>query len=172
MIIYFQCIISHAFICRTANACFKDAADLHADLEEYPQAIARYEQVANYSLNSPLTKYSVKEYWLRAGLCALAMGVSIFTSRKYDNVQFTLSRRQDVVTAKRNLTKYSTQDATFSSTREAKFVQALIEAVEAGDTEAYTGAVVEFDQVTKLDNWKTNILLKIKRSIGDEMGLT
>lgn len=100
------------------------------------------------------------------------MGVSIFTSRKYDNVQFTLSRRQDVVTAKRNLTKYSTQDATFSSTREAKFVQALIEAVEAGDTEAYTGAVVEFDQVTKLDNWKTNILLKIKRSIGDEMGLT
>jgi hypothetical protein len=60
------------------------AADLHADLEEYPQAIARYEQVqksnrqvADYSLTSPLTKYSVKEYWLRAGLCALALGVSI-----------------------------------------------------------------------------------------------
>jgi len=136
----------------TANACFKDAADLHADLEEYPQAIARYEQVADYSLNSPLTKYSVKEYWLRAGLCALALG--------------------DAVTARRNATKYSTQDATFSSTRESKFVLALIEAVEAGDTEAFTGAVVEFDQVTKLDNWKTNILLKIKRSIQDEMALT
>jgi alpha-soluble NSF attachment protein len=49
---------------------------------------------------------------------------------------------------------------------------ALIEAVEAGDTEAFTSAVVEFDQVTKLDNWKTNILLKIKRSIQDEMALT
>ena len=60
---------------RTANACFKDAADLHADLEEYPQAIARYEQVADGSLASPLTKYSVKEYWLRASLCALAMQV-------------------------------------------------------------------------------------------------
>jgi hypothetical protein len=60
---------------RTANACFKDAADLHAELEQYPQAIARYEQVADYSLNSPLTKYSVKEYWLKASLCALAMGV-------------------------------------------------------------------------------------------------
>ena len=60
---------------RTANACYKDAADLHADLDEYPQAIARYEQVADHSLTSALTKYSVKEYWLKAGLCALAMNV-------------------------------------------------------------------------------------------------
>ena len=170
--LFFKKYLTYTFICRTANACFKDAADLHADLEEYPQAIARYEQVADYSLNSPLTKYSVKEYWLRAGLCALALGVSIFTSRKQDIVKLTLSRRQDPVTAKRNLAKYSTQDATFESTREAKFVRALIEAVEGADSEAFTGAVVEFDQVTKLDNWKTNILLKVKRSIGDEMGLT
>jgi hypothetical protein len=60
----------------TANACYKDAADLHAQLEEYPQAIQRYEQVADQSLTSALTKYSVKEYWLRACLCALAMKVS------------------------------------------------------------------------------------------------
>jgi alpha-soluble NSF attachment protein len=68
--------------------------------------------------------------------------------------------------------KYTNQDATFPSTREAKFVNALIEAVQAGDNEAFTGAVVEFDQVTKLDNWKTNILLKIKRGIQEEPGLT
>ncbi|KAA1471538.1 TPR-like protein [Dentipellis sp. KUC8613] len=132
----------------TANACFKDAADLHADLEEYPAAIARYEQVADHSLGSALTKYSVKEYWLRALLCCLAM--------------------QDTVTAKRNLSRYGTLDTTFSSTREAKFIGALVEAVEAGDPEMYTGAVVEFDQVTKLDNWKTAILLKIKKGIQDE----
>lgn len=68
--------------CRTANACYKDAADLHADLEEYPQAIAHYELVANHSLTSALTKYSVKEYWLRASLCALALGVSRKISEK------------------------------------------------------------------------------------------
>jgi alpha-soluble NSF attachment protein len=39
--------------------------------------------------------------------------------------------------------------------------------VEAGDVEAFTGAVFEFDQIMKLDNWKTNILLTIKRSIGE-----
>ncbi|KAI0932119.1 vesicular-fusion protein S17 [Taiwanofungus camphoratus] len=136
----------------TANACYKDAADLHAELEQYPQAISRYEQVANGSLSSALTKYSVKEYWLRASLCALAMG--------------------DTVTAKRNLTKYSNLDTTFSSTREAKFVNVLVDAVEAGDQEAFTAAVFEYDQVTKLDNWKTSILLKIKRDIQEEDSLT
>ncbi|THV07731.1 vesicular-fusion protein SEC17 [Dendrothele bispora CBS 962.96] len=135
----------------TANQCYKDAADLHADLDEYGQAIARYEQVADHSLSSALTKYSVKEYWLRAGLCALAMG--------------------DSITAKRNMQRYSTQDTTFPSTREAKFVNALIEAVEAQDIEAFTGAVYEFDQITKLDNWKTSILLKVKKSIDAEPGL-
>lgn len=83
-VIFFMHIIVFANMqtCRTANACYKDAADLHADLEEYPQAIARYEQVANGSLSSALTKYSVKEYWLRASLCALAMNVSV-TVRMY-----------------------------------------------------------------------------------------
>lgn len=72
LVIGYSCIL----LLRTANACYKDAADLHAELEQYPQAISRYEQVANGSLSSALTKYSVKEYWLRASLCALAMGVS------------------------------------------------------------------------------------------------
>jgi len=79
---------------------------------------------------------------------------------------------QDTVTAKRNMQKYSSQDPGFPSTREAKFIVALIEAVEGGDQESFTGAVVEFDQVTKLDNWKTSILIKIKRSINEEGGLT
>ena len=70
------------------------------------------------------------------------------------------------------MTKYTSLDTTFSSTREAKFINVLIDAIEGGDVEAFTGAVFEFDQVTKLDKWKTNILLAIKRGIQDEPGLT
>ncbi|TDL28635.1 vesicular-fusion protein SEC17 [Rickenella mellea] len=136
----------------TANACFKDAADLHAQLEEYGPAISRYEQVAEHSLSSALTKYSVKEYWLRAGLCALA--------------------NSDTVTAKRNMSKYASLDVSFPTTREAKFINALIEAVEAGDQESFTAACVDFDKVMKLDNWKTSILLKIKKNIDEEPSLT
>jgi len=136
----------------TANACYKDAADLFAELDRFQEAIALYDKVADYSIGSALTKYSVKEYWLRSGLCALAA--------------------QDTVTARRNQQRYGTQDVTFPSTREAKFLNALVEAVEAGDQEAFTGAVVEYDQITKLDNWKTSILLKIKKGIQDEPSLT
>ncbi|KZS95995.1 vesicular-fusion protein SEC17 [Sistotremastrum niveocremeum HHB9708] len=135
----------------TANSCFKDAADLHADLDQFPQAIARYEQVADASLSSALTRYSVKEYWLRSGLCALAM--------------------RDVVTAKRNMARYGQLDTTFPSTREAKFVMALVEAIEAGDLQQFSTVVGEYDQVTKLDNWKTSILLKIKRTLDEEPDL-
>ncbi|KAF5337005.1 hypothetical protein D9611_003171 [Ephemerocybe angulata] len=136
----------------TANQCYKDAADLYADLGQYPQAIALYERVADHSLTSNLTKYSVKEYWLKALLCATAL--------------------EDIVTARRSAQKYVTQDGTFASTREYKFANAIIDAVDAGDIEAFTGAVYEFDQITKLDNWKTAILLKIKKGIQEEPGLT
>lgn len=156
---------------RTANACYKDAADLHADLDEYPQAIARYEQVADHSLTSSLTKYSVKEYWLKAGLCALAMKVRRRSSLSSQMPLLTCFLK-DTVTAKRNMDKYENQDTTFSSTREAKFLKVLLEAVEAGDQDSFTGAVVEFDQITKLDNWKTGMLLKIKRSIEEEPTFT
>ena len=94
---------------------FKESADLAAQLNNFPHAIRRYEQVrssavleakaadtcragnaelrpspatlhprpvlscpqiATTSLQSPLTRYSVKEYYLKAGLCHLCTGVS------------------------------------------------------------------------------------------------
>lgn len=135
----------------TANGCFKEAADLAATLEQYPRAIEHYERVASASLNSALTRYSVKEYYLKSGLCWLATG--------------------DVVSTKRAIENYSNADTTFSSTREAKFLFAVTDAFDSGDAETFTGAVAEYDRLTKLDNWKTGILLKIKKSIAEEPGL-
>ena len=60
----------------TANQCFQLAAEYSADIGDLGKAIELYEQVGDWSLSSPLTKYSVKEYWLRAALCSMAMGVS------------------------------------------------------------------------------------------------
>lgn len=60
---------------RTANQCYQQAAELSGDLGEYQRAMELYQIVADWSLTSALTKYSVKEYWLRAALCSIAMGV-------------------------------------------------------------------------------------------------
>jgi len=138
----------------TANACFKDVAELAALVEppDWPKAIERFEQVADASLKSPLTKYSVKEYYLKAALCHLATG--------------------DDVSMERALSHYVQMDNTFSSTREYKFLDAILQSWKQGDAEGFTNEVAQYDSLTKLDNWKTNVLLKIKRGIQTEPGLT
>lgn len=60
----------------TASGCFREAAMLATDLGRFPQAIERWEQVASMSLESNLTRYSVKDYYLNAGMCYLAIPVS------------------------------------------------------------------------------------------------
>lgn len=136
----------------TANQCFKEAADLAATLEQFPRAVSYYERVAQSSLNNPMTKYGVKEHFLKAGLWWLASG--------------------DVVSTKRAIENYQAMDNTFTGTREEKFLSAITDAYDAGDPDAFTNEVAEFDRMLKLDNWKTTILLKIKKSIAEEPGLT
>src|SRR4051812_9330456 len=50
--------------------------------------------------------------------------------------------------------------------------QSILEAVEGGDVENFTNKVAEYDHLSKLDNWKTTILLRIKKSIQEEPSLT
>jgi len=47
-------------------------ADIAALVGQYPRAIEKYEGVAKQSLNSNLTKWSVKDYFFKAGACYLA----------------------------------------------------------------------------------------------------
>jgi alpha-soluble NSF attachment protein len=135
-----------------ASSCLLKVALFSAQLERYDKAIEIYEQIAAQSIDNNLLKWSVKDYFLRAGLCHLAKG--------------------DVVAAERALERYLDMDATFSSQRECKFLQELVNACKNYDVEAFTNAVVEFDSISTLDSWKTSILLKIKNSIKDEDTLT
>lgn len=45
-----------------------------------------------------------------------------------------------------------------------------MDACEEADSERFTGTVYSYDQVTKLDNWKTGVLLRIKRALEEEEG--
>lgn len=93
-------------------------------------------------------KWSVKDYFLKAGLCHLATG--------------------DMVSINRALEKYRDMDPTFPSTREHQLLVDLTAAVEGGDAEAYADKLFQYDQMSKLDKWKTTILLKIKNSIQEQ----
>lgn len=132
----------------SSNQCYLKVAHYAALNEDYDRAIEIYERVAASALDNKLLKYGVKEYFLKGTICHLATG--------------------DCVAARRALEKYQDMDYSFSSTRECTFLTALVDAFEKYDVEAFTNAIVEFDSIQTLDNWKTTILLRIKKTIKDE----
>jgi alpha-soluble NSF attachment protein len=90
-------------------------------------------------------KYSVKDYLLKAGICHLATG--------------------DLVAAQRALERYREIDPQFAGQREHMLLTDLVEAVEAKSQEQFTDKLFQFDQINKLDKWKTTILVRVKNSI-------
>jgi alpha-soluble NSF attachment protein len=72
---------------------------------------------------------------------------------------------QDIVAANRALESYRDTDPTFASTREHQLLVDLVQAIEAGDQEAFSDKLFQYDQLSKLDKWKTTLLLRIKSDI-------
>lgn len=60
---------------RLAHKCMLKVATFAAQLGQYDKAIDKFETVASASLDNQLMKWSLKEYFLKAGLCHLASGV-------------------------------------------------------------------------------------------------
>lgn len=58
-----------------ANKHFLKVADLAALEEDYYKSITNYERIARQSITNNLMKWSVKDYFLKAGICHLATKV-------------------------------------------------------------------------------------------------
>lgn len=59
----------------------------------------------------------------------------------------------------------------FADTRESKLIKALIEKIEGQDLEGFTEVITEYDSISRLDQWYTTILLRIKKQIEGEPDL-
>ncbi|KAJ7561076.1 hypothetical protein O6H91_03G012800 [Diphasiastrum complanatum] len=129
----------------TGNQCKLKVAQFAAQLEQYSKAIEIYEAVARQSVDNNLLKYSVKGYLLNAGLCHICGG--------------------DIVAIHNAIEKYQELDPTFSNTRECKFVADLAEAIDEEDVAKFTDVVKDFDNMTRLDAWKTTLLLRAKNML-------
>ena len=87
--------------------------------------------------------------------------------------------RPDAVQEK--IESYKDVDFNFDGSREAVLAESCARAMEEGDVDGFTGAVAEFDSLTRLDGFKTEMLLRAKRKMaggdggelsGDEEDLT
>ena len=73
-----------------------------------------------------------------------------------------------MVATTRALESYRDLDPSFTSTREHQLLTDLAEAVEQGDQEVFADKLFQFDQFSKLDKWKTTLLLRVKNSIEEK----
>ncbi|KAH7398818.1 alpha-soluble NSF attachment protein [Phaeosphaeria sp. MPI-PUGE-AT-0046c] len=129
-----------------ANKLWLKTADLVAlEGKDYYKAIDLYEKVAKTSIQNNLMRWSVKEYLLKAGICQLCTGDQV-------GVNTALDRYRDL-------------DPSFVQQREHQLLVDLTQAVQDGDQEAFADKLFQYDQLSKLDKWKTTLLLRIKNTI-------
>eukprot|EP00538_Stauroneis_constricta_P001001 CAMPEP_0119570366 /NCGR_PEP_ID=MMETSP1352-20130426/43577_1 /TAXON_ID=265584 /ORGANISM="Stauroneis constricta, Strain CCMP1120" /LENGTH=313 /DNA_ID=CAMNT_0007620033 /DNA_START=126 /DNA_END=1067 /DNA_ORIENTATION=+ len=131
-----------------ASQCLAKIAELCSaglDPPDYLRAGQIYEDLGRRCLESNLLKFNAKGHFLNAVMCHLASG--------------------DAIGAQQALQKFETLDYTFGDAREGKFASQLIECVEGFDAEGFATACFEFDRISKLDPWKTSVLVSVKRSI-------
>jgi len=136
-----------------ASSCQAKVAELCSAALEPPdllRAAQIYDELGRKCLESNLLKFNAKGYFLQSILCHLANG--------------------DAIGAEQALSKYEGVDYTFGESREGKFARQLVECVEGYDAETFATACFEYDRISKLDPWKTSMLVKVKRSISDGNG--
>ncbi|KAF5213193.1 putative alpha-soluble NSF attachment protein [Clavispora lusitaniae] len=128
-----------------SNKAFLKCADLNAGSGNYRKARDLYDNIIKNSVGNNLTKWNLKEYFLKNILCTLCM--------------------DDVVDAQKRLDAFAEEEPSWPTTREYKLVSDILAAIDSGDVQAFSDTVYEFDQFSKLDKLKTQLLLKIKNSV-------
>ncbi|EFN79607.1 Soluble NSF attachment protein [Harpegnathos saltator] len=131
---------------------FTMAAKHHQSIAEIyeSEAVDLERAVATASLESSLLKYSAKEYFFRAALCHLCI---------------------DALNAQHAIERYQEQYPAFQDSREYKLIMTLIEHLEEQNLEGFTEAVKEYDSISRLDQWYTTVLLRIKKQVNDNPDL-
>ncbi|KAL2095030.1 hypothetical protein ACEWY4_009749 [Coilia grayii] len=129
------------------NKCLLKVATYTAQLEQYQKAIEIYEQIGTYAMDSTLLKYGAKDHFFKAALCHFCV---------------------DMLNAKLAIQRYEGMFPAFSDSRECKLLKKLLDAHDEQNVDAYTDAIKEFDTITRLDQWQTTMLLRIKKTIQDE----
>ncbi|KAF9794497.1 hypothetical protein SFRURICE_008770 [Spodoptera frugiperda] len=127
----------------SANKCMLKLAQYAAQLEHY-------KAIPDLETDNSLLKYSAKEYMFRAALCHLCV---------------------DILNAQHAVEKYCGLYPAFADTRECKLIKELIEHLEEQNVDAFTEAVKNYDSISRLDQWYTTMLVRIKKQINDNPDL-
>lgn len=125
--------------------CNLKVAEYAAKDGELQEAIQIFESEGEKALQNTLLQYGAKDHFLRAGILHLVVG--------------------DAVTVKLAVEKYRCLDPRFAGSREGELLTALAEAFEESDVESFVDKLQGYDDISRLDAWKTEFLSKVKENM-------
>lgn len=134
----------------SAKPCLIKLAKFAAEKGDYPKAIELYEKIAKGCLENRLTQWGSREFFFKAGVCYLA--------------------QQDLIGTKKAIERYINMYPNFERDRECELLQKIVKAVEDFDPSAFTNAVRDYDEITKLEDFLVPLLVKVRKGISEEGG--
>lgn len=119
-------------------------AEIYTNKKDYVEVIKYYDIIIKKSIDSNLLKYDVRNYIFDSILCSLIL---------------------DYQKAHNNLDLYKNLDSSFENTREYKFLKDLLKYYLNNDLDNIINLIYKYDNITKLNAYKINLLLIIKNNI-------
>jgi len=133
----------------TAAECFGKIVPLYAAKGDFSKAAEILEKMAD-GLGGGLSKYTIKEHLLKAGIMYLCIP-------------------EDTVAAKKAVERWSKKYSdNFGGTREHTFVTQLVGAATNGDADGFKKIISEWEFVSPLDSFKRTYLDKALDKIDSE----
>uniref|UniRef100_A0A0X3PWD1 Alpha-soluble NSF attachment protein n=1 Tax=Schistocephalus solidus TaxID=70667 RepID=A0A0X3PWD1_SCHSO len=103
------------------------------------------------SMDNKLLRYGAKEHLTKAVICNFLI---------------------DTINGQKALQTYEEAYPLFADSRECTLLKKISEALNHESVEGFTAAVAEYDSITRLEPWTTEMLLKLKKTIADEEDIT
>lgn len=124
-------------------------ADLYSSQNKWVEASDAYKSVAEKRIADKLTQLAAGEYCMKSVICRMAA--------------------DDVVGAESLMNDFIASYPAWERSREYLMLQACDQAINDRNSEAFSSAIAEYDQIKRLDNWMTSSLLVVKKLIdGDD----
>nr|QQY02503.1 alpha-soluble NSF attachment protein [Cryptocotyle lingua] len=131
----------------SAMKCQLMVAQLCATLGQYSKAADIFEEVGKASMENKLLKYGAKEHLFKSSICHFCV---------------------DLINGQKALKTFEESFPMFADSRECTLMKKVADALEQENPEAFTVAVQEYDNITRLDPWVTSLLLKLKKTLGGD----
>jgi len=120
-------------------------ADIKSTQNKWLEASQLYRRVADIRLSQRLTQLAAGEFITKAVLCQIAAN--------------------DTIGAENMVSQFLSANPGWGGCREHILINGILEAIKKNDSEAYSQAIFDYDQIKRLDKWTTDVLLVTKNRL-------